>query len=900
MSGPTKIHDLLANVDHQQYIDWVDYHIVNNPKWIVVLFLLLTGVFVVGLGNISTETGTQQFTSGLPSEEALDDVQREFSPSFSPDTSSTSLIQREQNVLSKRSMLRMLRLQNRVDQRPDMRVQSTGSVATLVARAIDPGAETLDAQITTLERATPTEIRRAVRTLAATNDRFEGLLSDDFNRRSVSASATIGSITHEVPAGLSSGSGQSGDSPLTAIQQRIQTIDTSVDGEIVVFGGGIIAQEFSSVLTDSLLLTVPAAFLFIVFFLIVAFRDLADLVLGIVALVMAIIWTFGFLGLVGVPFTQLLIAVPPLLLAVGIDFGIHSINRYREERVEDRGIGDAMRLTTDQLSVAFFIVAGTSAIGFLANLTSSLPTVREFGLVAAIGIVFTFLIFGIFLPAAKVQLDRTRSRWPIPTFATSPLGSEGSALASVLGVGVAIARRAPALFLVFVVLLSVGSGVYATGLDTSFERADFLPPEDNPDFLQELPEPFRPADYTVTGTINFLEDNFASTDQDSTTIYVEGPMTRGSALEAIHRANENPPESFLREGRYAETESIIAVIESRAGRDPEFQALVDRNDRNDNGVPDQNLGEVYDALLDSPARDEALDYLTDDYTSTRVVYSVESDAAPGDVVADTRTVADRYRMTATATGQTVVFQAVSDRILDSALSSLIAALVFASLFLIFIYLVLEGTASLGLANVVPVIVTVSLVAGSMRALSIPFNSITATILAIVIGLGVDYSVHIVHRFVDERRERELVPALERTVHGTGGALFGSMLTTVSGIGVLSLAVFIAIQQFGIITGLAVFYAFVTSVVVTPSVLVIWDHFITGHRSVLPLFGFGTAPWQDATPAGPRDVTLPDPKPAITRADAGDDDLSSATDDRAERNGGRPTADSDDRDADTNS
>jgi len=887
MSGPTPVHDLLEGVDHQRYIDWIDYHIVNNPRKVVLLFLVATAVFALGLGNISTETGTQQFTTGLPSEEAFNDVQREFSPSFTPDTGSTSLIQREGNVLSKRSMLRMLRLQNRIEKRPDLRVQSTASAASLVAQELDPGAETSEAQIRAIEGATPTEIDRAVRDLAATNDRFTGLLSNDFNARSASASATIGTVTHELPAGVSEGAGQGGDSPFTSIQLRVDSVEDTVGGDITVFGSGVVSEEFGSVLTDSLLLTVPAAFLFIVFFLIVAFRDLADLVLGVLALVMAIVWTFGFLGLAGIPFTQMLIAVPPLLLAVGIDFGIHSINRYREERVRGASIGDAMRLTTDQLTVAFFIVAGTSAIGFLANLTSALPPIREFGVVAAIGIGFTFLIFGIFVPAAKVELDRVRERTAIPTFATTPLGQEGTALASVLSVGVGIAKRAPALFLVVVVLISAGAGVYATGVDTSFEQEDFLPPEDNPDFLEQLPEPFRPSDYTVTTTVNYLEDNFASTQQDSTTIYVEAPMTRGSVLESIHNANQDPPDSILREDNRAETTSIITVIDSHAERDPDFAALVDRNDINDNGVPDRNLREVYDYLLDSPARDQALDYITEDYSSTRVVYSVEADASDGEVVADTRTVADRYRTSAVATGETVVFQAVSDRIRESAVSSLIAALVGAAIFLVILYLVLEGTATLGLANVFPVMVTVTLVAGSMRALSIPFNTITATILAIVIGLGIDYSVHIFHRFVDEREQRALVPALERTVRGTGGALFGSMLTTVSGIGVLSLAVFIAIQQFGLITALAVVYAFLTAVIVSPSVLVVWDHFVTGHRSVLPLFGVGAAPWQDPAPAGAPDVTLPDPQPAVTPAETGTSD-----DPEVDWNGGRADPDSD--------
>jgi predicted RND superfamily exporter protein len=90
-----------------------------------------------------------------------------------------------------------------------------------------------------------------------------------------------------------------------------------------------------------------------------------------------------------------------------------------------------------------------------------------------------------------------------------------------------------------------------------------------------------------------------------------------------------------------------------------------------------------------------------------------------------------------------------------------------------------------------------------------------------IGLGVDYSVHVVHRFADESHQADLVTALDRTVRGTGGALFGSMLTTVFGIGVLALAVFPAIGQFGILTALSIVYAFLTSLLVLPSVLVIW-------------------------------------------------------------------------------
>ena len=140
----------------------------------------------------------------------------------------------------------------------------------------------------------------------------------------------------------------------------------------------------------------------------------------------------------------------------------------------------------------------------------------------------------------------------------------------------------------------------------------------------------------------------------------------------------------------------------------------------------------------------------------------------------------------------------------------------------FIYWVIEGRPSLGLVNVVPVVVTVALLAGTMRYLGIPLNAITGTMLALTIGLGVDYSVHVVHRFADEHHQADLVTALDRTVRGTGGALLGSMLTTVFGIGVLALAVFPAIGQFGILTALSIIYAFFTSLLVLPPVLVIWS------------------------------------------------------------------------------
>jgi predicted RND superfamily exporter protein len=483
-----------------------------------------------------------------------------------------------------------------------------------------------------------------------------------------------------------------------------------------------------------------------------------------------------------------------------------------------------MRITTDQLVVAFFIVTGSTVIGFLSNLVSDLPPIRDFGVVAAVGITFTFLIFGIFLPATKVWVDRRRDGWPIPTMSQTPLGSEGSLVGEVLRVGVVASRYAPALLLVTVLVGSAAAGGYATGVDTTFSQEDFLPPAQVPDYLASLPEPFAPSDYTVVATLNFLEDNFETTQGGTATVYVTGGMESDYALESIHRAGRDPPDSFVRDGRYAEASSVVSVIEARAERDPEFRRLVERNDRNDNGVPDDSLGRIYDYLLDSSSRDETLRYLAEDRRSAQVVYTVKADASNSEITADTRAVAERNRLPATATGNTVVFQAVADLIFESAVVSLALALGATVVFLVVIYWLLEGYPSLGVVNTVPIVTAVSMVAGSMRYLSISFNAFTATILALALGLGIDYSVHVVHRFVDERHEHDLWTALDRTIRGTGGALLGSMLTTTFGIGVLALAVLDVLGQFGVLTALSIAYSFLVSVLVLPSVLVLWDRY----------------------------------------------------------------------------
>jgi hydrophobe/amphiphile efflux-3 (HAE3) family protein len=795
----------------EDQVEQVSELIERHPERIIAGFLALTLVFSLGLSNISTTSGTSDFTEGIEAMEALNDIQAEFGPAFPQSSSSTQLILERQNALSKKSLLKMLRTEKKLLD-SGIPVESATSPADMVASGLDPNASSKEDRIRALESATPSRIDTVVGEMAG-NSGFTGMVSNDFNREDASASMIMGSLQHSFGGGSAAGPPGGGSGQLEEVQGRI---DDSTE-DIIVFGSGITSMENSAVIGDSLLIVVPAASLFIVFFLIYAYRDPFDLFLGVLSLVIAIVWTFGFMGLVGIPFSQMLIAVPPLLLAVGIDFGIHSVNRYKEER-EHSEPGEAMKVGMRQLLVAFFMVAGTTVIGFLSNLTSSLPPIQDFGIVAGIGITFTTLIFGLFLPAGKLYGDRFRMRHNIPILGQKPVGAEGSILGKVLP-ATAVLGRVPFVAVIFFVILGGFSAFYGSGVDTSFSQEDFLPPEDIPAYLENLPEPFAPGDYSATEVTNLIDENFAG--QDSVTVYIEAPMREPAVLESIQRRSESIPSSFSTSEGSADYESLFDVMDSTAQRSPEFRQVLENSDVDGDGVPERNVEQVYDTLM-RVSGGSAGQYLSSDYRSTQLRYTVDSDASQAEIDSDARDFASDFRYSATATGTIIVFKAVSDLIFDSAINALAISLLVSTVFLIAMYQLVFEKPLLAVANMFPVALTLAFILATMRFLEIPLNALTATVLSITIGLGVDYSVHVVDRFEDELVHGDTVfEALEVTLRGTGGALTSSMLTTVSGIGVLMLAITPVLGQFGLITSLSIFYSYISSLVILPPALVVW-------------------------------------------------------------------------------
>jgi predicted RND superfamily exporter protein len=111
----------------------------------------------------------------------------------------------------------------------------------------------------------------------------------------------------------------------------------------------------------------------------------------------------------------------------------------------------------------------------------------------------------------------------------------------------------------------------------------------------------------------------------------------------------------------------------------------------------------------------------------------------------------------------------------------------------------------------------------MFLLSISLNILTVMVTALTIGLGIDYSIHVMERFREERekRKRGIEESIHTTIMSTGTALTISAVTTILGFGVLVFSPMPIAQQFGIITAITIIFSFLAAVLVLPVILIVW-------------------------------------------------------------------------------
>jgi predicted RND superfamily exporter protein len=115
--------------------------------------------------------------------------------------------------------------------------------------------------------------------------------------------------------------------------------------------------------------------------------------------------------------------------------------------------------------------------------------------------------------------------------------------------------------------------------------------------------------------------------------------------------------------------------------------------------------------------------------------------------------------------------------------------------------------------------------GSMGYLGIPLSTLAGSVAALVIGIGIDYSVHLLNAYRFHRRDLPTGEALEETIGETGVAIVATSLTTVSAFLAFLVGEMPEMHRFGITMSLGITYALLFAFFLLPSVFVLEDRLI---------------------------------------------------------------------------
>ncbi len=538
-----------------------------------------------------------------------------------------------------------------------------------------------------------------------------------------------------------------------------------------------------------------------------SFRALRASFLSFLVVVFGTIWCLGIMELLGYTITVVSIVTPPLVLTLGSSYTIHILNQYFREtgsHLEEASALDTPQRRKESVVQAVFAVnktvilaAGTTIIGLFSLLATSLEPTREFGIVTSIGIFSCAFLSFFFLPAAL-------SFFKAPTSKQSSRVVEGplATLLEKLGSFVIIRR---VWIIGFAVLMVIGAVICFGYLTYKTDVISYFPAREkvvrDTKFISEAIGGTQEFYITITapeGEENYFLDpeNLGVVADFEEVILADKDVTKVLSvatyikqLNKLMRGNEEVPE----------TKGLILL-----------------------------LARYINALSDTPEADERIKMLiSEDYSRlTLILWAYDHEKKT--VISDRQLKDFLARMEEAARdnlpehleseiwGEALRYLYLSrtikhDQRLATALSILFVFILTAVAF---------RRLRFGFYALIPLLSGITLNIILMVVAGIPMDMTTVMFSIVVIGVGVDNSIHFLIQF---RKQRELFPedlraAIARALKYTGRPIVVTSFSIVAGFLVLTFASFQPIVFFGILVALALLTAMLGTLIILPAIL----------------------------------------------------------------------------------
>ncbi|GEM_PF-582754 len=506
------------------------------------------------------------------------------------------------------------------------------------------------------------------------------------------------------------------------------------------------------------------------------FSNMRFWILPIVLLTFGLIFTFGVMGLLGIPANDGATAAFPILLGLGIDYAVQFHARFDEER-RVSALHQAIRetITNTGPSVLYAMVA--TCMGFVAMLITPIPMIQTFGVVAILGVICCYVsaLFGFGSLAILLTYAPKEKKNGITDRLMDGYGNILSLLATkITSIAVPV--------IIFSVLIAfIGISYDGTiPIDTSTKS---MTPPDLPaqlvfDKVEAVSGSMLPLPLYITGgdvislpTVQWL-DLFGSG-----LVRDHPEITDVSGLSLLIRQYNN--------GDIPKTEAELTRV-----------------------------------LSHIPVNEKML-YLQGDASvmvlSTIALTVNEQRTLKSKVMEDATWFEPPAGLSITPTGDFSLYTLLIDTIEKAKDQMTILGFI-----LIFLFLLVAYRKPVALSPLVPLICIVGWNPVAMILMGQNYNVMTAVLGSMTIGVGSEYTILVMERYLEEHKKtRNKTLAISQAVKKIGSAITVSGLVTASGFAALLISSFPILSSFGISTVIAVVFSLIGAICIMPAALILF-------------------------------------------------------------------------------
>ena len=579
-----------------------------------------------------------------------------------------------------------------------------------------------------------------------------------------------------------------------AVVNRIQNAVKKYEGpeKIHITGSPVMVADATDYMKADLKKLLPFVIGAILIILYLSFRSVRGVLLPISTVLISVVWAVGLQSILGKSLSLVSTVLPVLLVSVGSAYAIHIVARYYEELNEGKNIDKAVENTIKEVGIAVVMAGGTTMIGFASLFFSDLVIIQDFALGTAFGVGIALLTSILFIPAVLYKMK-----------APSHLKAAEERTISTnffKGIYRIVRYHRKAVIILVIILIVLSSWV--------------------------LPR-LKPN----TNYISYFEKDSSTR---IATEKVDSTFGGSQPLNVVVHGNIKNPDLLKKMRDFQDDVKNIKAVNNPLSIVTLFRqenrALTEDKKENEVIPKTKNKIAQYLLLLEMSDKEMLESYLTFDYKTSNIQMTMEtmSSTEQKEKVAEVRSLIDKHfgdKYKVELTGIPELGNEVTDLVVSGQIKSLISAIAFTFL----VTSLLLKSIKRGFFCSLPIALTVLINFGIMGWFGISLDIATVMVASIAVGIGVDYSIHIFTRYLEERDEKEKeIDALKEAIFTVGRANLYNAVAVIAGFCIILLSSFPPLVTFGGLTAITMVVSFIGALIILPSLIMSTIKIINGN------------------------------------------------------------------------